>query len=56
MLAPAREFDVFGSAVIFDAGGALFASSAFRDLDFQNQGAVYLFSEPPNELFRDGFE
>jgi len=55
-LVPSRQFDFFGSALTFVAAGVLFASSPFRDLVFPNQGAVYLFSEPPDELFRDGFE
>jgi hypothetical protein len=42
------------AGVAFDAGGELFFGSFSRDLEFQNQGAVYRYAEAM--LLRDGFE
>lgn len=46
--------DVFGTSLAFGDGGWLFAGAFGRDLDFIDQGAVYVYAG--DRLFRDGFE
>ena len=49
-----RTLDVFGTSLVLGDGGWLFAGAFGRDLDFIDQGAVYVYAG--DRLFRDGFE
>ncbi len=45
---------VFGGQVNAHADGSLWISALSQDFEFENQGALFRFQEPP--LLRDGFE
>ena len=53
-LPDARTLDVFGNPLALGVGGWLFAGSFGRDLDFIDEGAVYVYAG--DRLFSDGFE
>jgi len=49
-----KPADQFGSALTFDHEGSLFVGAYRRDIDFMDQGAVYVYRN--DVLFRNGFE
>lgn len=49
-----HQNDNFGSTVLFGAGGSLLIGARGRDLDFLDQGAVYIYAS--DSLFANGFE
>ena len=53
-LPDARALDVFGNPLAIAPGGWLFAGAFGRDLDFIDEGAVYVYAG--DRLFSDGFE
>jgi hypothetical protein len=54
MLDDPRDGDAFGFTLAFHADGTLYAGSLGRDLDFTNQGAVYVYTG--DYLFANGFD
>ena len=53
-LAPIQSNDLFGASLAWNPSGALFAGAPARDLDFENQGAVYVYEA--DVLFKNGFD
>lgn len=49
-----KPFDQFGSALAFGDEASLFVGAFRRDIDFVDQGAVYVYRD--DVLFRNGFE
>lgn len=49
-----KPYDQFGSAVTFDDEASLFVGAYRRDIDFMDQGGVYVYRD--DVLFRNGFE
>jgi len=54
VLADPRDGDAFGFTLAYHADGTLYAGALGRDLDFTNQGAVYVYAR--DYLFADGFD
>ncbi|MEO8011673.1 MAG: hypothetical protein ABI650_08525, partial [Dokdonella sp.] len=53
-LANPKPFDQFGSALAFGDEASLFVGAFRRDIDFMDQGAVYVYRD--DVLFRNGFD
>jgi hypothetical protein len=53
-LAGPKPFDQFGGSVAFGYGSTLFVGAYRRDIDFMDQGAVYVYQS--DVLFKNGFE
>ena len=53
-LEPTQSNDQFGASLAWHPSGALFAGAPARDLDFDSQGAVYVYEA--DVLFKNGFD